>query len=74
MIDINADYNMCDENKLILIDTSYETTALSVMTPSPTVSPIPVLRFSLRNEENDEWMQLAAAATRKLRRIRDKEK
>ena len=38
-------------------------------TPSPTVSPIPILRYSLKNKENDEWMKLAAA-TRKSRRIR----
>ena len=38
-------------------------------TPSPTVSPIPILRYSLKNKENDEWMKLAAA-TRKSRRTR----
>ena len=43
-----------------------------VRTPSPTVSPIPILRFN-RNRENDEWMKLAAA-TRKSRRIREQRK
>ena len=43
-----------------------------VRTPSPKVSPIPILRFN-RNRENDEWMKLAAA-TRKSRRIREQRK